>query len=99
MTVIGGVDITANAIEETLAAMRDGAPVIVQAALKSGAWVGRADVLRRTETPSALGAWSYEVVDTKLARETKGGTVLQISLYSDLVGEVQGIAPDHMYVV
>lgn len=99
MTVIGGVDITGNAIEETLAAMRDGAPVIVQAALKSGAWVGRADVLRRTETPSALGAWSYEVVDTKLARETKGGTVLQISLYSDLVGEVQGIAPDHMYVV
>jgi uncharacterized protein len=31
------------------------------------------------ETPSALGVWSYEVIDTKLARETKGGTILQLS--------------------
>ena len=28
--------------------------------------------------PSALGAWSYEAQDTKLARETKGGTILQL---------------------
>ena len=37
-----------------------------------------------------LGRWSYEVIDTKLARETKGATVLQLSLYSDLVAAVQG---------
>ena len=41
--------------------------------------------MRRVETPSALGPWSYEVIDTKLARETKGNTVLQLSLYSDLL--------------
>ena len=49
--------------------------------------------------PSALGGWSYEAVDTKLARETKAGAVLQLCLYSDLIKEVQGFAPEHMSVV
>lgn len=57
-----------------------GDAVIVQAALQDGHWSGRADVLRRVEIPSGLGAWSYEVTDAKLARETKGNTVLQLSL-------------------
>src|SRR6202040_2006052 len=70
-----------------------------QGAFLQGAWSGRADILRRVETPSALGAWSYEVIDTKLARETKGATVLQLSLYSDLVSAVQRRMPEHMYVV
>jgi alkylated DNA repair protein (DNA oxidative demethylase) len=30
-------------------------------------------VLRRVDRPSSLGCWSYEVYDTKLARETRGG--------------------------
>jgi uncharacterized protein len=63
--------------------MACGDAIIVQGALQSGMWAGRTDVLRRVETPSRFGAWSYEVVDTKLARETKGNTILQISLYSD----------------
>ena len=71
-------------------AMARGDPIIVQGALQAGRWNGRADVLRRVETPSRFGAWSYEVIDTKLARETKGNTVLQISLYSDLLSEMQG---------
>ena len=61
-------------------------------------WAGT-DILRRVETPSDLGNWSYEVVDTKLARETKGGTVLQLCLYSDLLSIAQGYAPEYMYVV
>ena len=69
--------------------MKAGAPIIVQAALPDGRWSGRADVLRRVETPSALGAWSYEVVDTKLAKETEGGTVLQLALYRDRYGAVR----------
>ena len=39
----------------------------------------------RSLRPARSGDWSYEVVDTKLARETKGGTILQLCLYSDLV--------------
>ncbi|QHP68048.1 hypothetical protein EI171_12645 [Bradyrhizobium sp. LCT2] len=34
-----------------------GDAVIVQAALQDGHWSGRADVLRRVEIPSGLGAW------------------------------------------
>lgn len=96
---IDGVDITASSAEQTLRAMRSGVPIIVQGALLNGRWSGRADVLRRVEVPSGLGGWSYEVVDTKLARETKGGTVLQLCLYSDLLGPAQGLAPEFMYVV
>jgi uncharacterized protein len=88
-----------RAFERTLAAMREGAEVIVQATLREGCWSGRADVLRRVERPSDLGSWSYEVWDTKLARETKGGSVLQICLYSDLLGTIQGVLPEQMYVV
>ena len=79
--------------------MRAGAPVIVQGALISGRWSGRADVLRRVETPSVFGAWSYEPVDTKLAKETKGGTVLQLSLYSDLVAAAQMKVPEFSHVI
>jgi len=79
--------------------MARGDPVIVQGALQAGKWNGRADILRRVETPSRFGAWSYEVTDTKLARETKGNTVLQISLYSDLVSSMQGSAPASAFVV
>ncbi|MFB9984384.1 TM0106 family RecB-like putative nuclease [Mesorhizobium kowhaii] len=96
---IEGVDITVAAAGQTLDAMRAGTPVIIQGALLNGRWSGRTDVLLRVETPSALGPWSYEAVDTKLARETKGGTVLQLCLYSDLLADAQGLAPELMHVV
>jgi predicted RecB family nuclease len=99
ITVIEGKGVGTASVEATLAAMQAGKQVIVQAALRAPPFAGRADVLRRIETPSALGAWSYEVIDTKLARETKGGTVLQLCLYSDLVGQVQGLMPEYAYVV
>lgn len=74
--MIDGVDITDEAVAQTIAAMRAGVDVIVQGALRGGSWAGRADILQRVEPPSDLGDWSYEAADTKLARETKGGTVL-----------------------
>jgi len=97
--LIEGIDIDEASVEATLAAMRAGVPVIVQGALRLDNWAGRADVLRRVETPSALGPWSYEAIDTKLARQTKGGTVLQLSLYSEMLGAMQGRMPEHMHVV
>ena len=99
VTRIEGVGIDASAVAATLAAMKGGDEVIVQGALAEGRWAGRMDVLRRVTVPSSLGDWSYEVVDTKLARETRSGTILQLSLYSDLVSRVQGILPERMYVV
>lgn len=99
VTVIDGVGVETAAVEQTVAAMKAGAPVIVQGALQSGRWSGRSDVLRRVETPSAFGEWSYEPVDTKLAKETKGGTVLQLSLYSDLVAAAQKKVPEFSHVI
>ena len=96
---IDGAGIDARAVAETLSAMRSGAPIIAQGALQCERWGGRLDILRRIERPSELGPWSYEVIDTKLARETKGNTVLQICLYSNLLAETQKLTPEFAYVV
>ena len=96
---IDGVDITEEAVSQTLAAMKRGTPVIVQGALSHNRWVGRADILRRVETPSGLGGWSYEAVDAKLARETKAGAILQLCLYSDLLTKAQSLEPEYMHIV
>jgi predicted RecB family nuclease len=86
-------------LTETLALMERGAEVIAQGALRDGGWFGRPDVLRRVEKPSVRWAWSYEVADTKLARETKATTILQLSLYSELLGKIQGTMPEFLWVV
>jgi uncharacterized protein len=100
VTRIDGVDVSDKAVADTLAAMAAGSPVIVQGALSCDGWVGRADILRRVDgRASDFGAWSYEVIDTKLARETKAGAVLQLCLYSDLLAKVQCVEPEYMYVV
>jgi len=88
-----------KAVADTLVALKSGADVVVQATLAEGNWFGRADVLRKVERPSKLGDWSYEVYDCKLARETKAATILQVSLYSELIEAIQGVLPESMYVV
>src|SRR4029453_5597200 len=55
--------------QPTLDGKNAGADVIVEAEFQNSHWFGRADVLLRVDTPSNLGNWSYEVADTKLARE------------------------------
>lgn len=96
---ITGVGVTAELAAATLEAMKAGASVIVQGALMQPGWGGRTDILMRVETPSNFGAWSYEVIDTKLASETKGGTILQLCLYTDLLAACQGMLPEKMHVV
>ncbi|EMP57032.1 hypothetical protein MSNKSG1_02374 [Marinobacter santoriniensis NKSG1] len=99
VTSIDGVEVDDQSVGRTLEAMKAGQHVIAQAALRSDGWSGRADFLLRVEKPSALGDWSYEVIDTKLARETKGGTVLQLCLYADLLSRVQKVDPEFVHVV
>jgi len=87
-----------QAREHTLAEMRAGIDVIYQAPLFDGRWLGYADFLERVDTPSDLGSYSYEVVDTKLARSAKAAALLQTSLYSELLAGMQGIAPEWMHL-
>lgn len=88
-----------GSLDATLAAMKGGADVVVQARLESAGFAGYADILSRVEAKSDLGDWSYEAHDTKLARETKGGTILQLSAYSDMLTGMQGVTPERFHVV
>jgi predicted RecB family nuclease len=85
--------------QETLTAMREGADVIYQATFFDGRWLGKADFLLRVEEPSDLGAHSYEVADTKLARHAKARALLQVALYSEHAGRLQGRLPTHMRLI
>ena len=83
----------------TLAAMQAGAEVVYQAVLLGDGWLGIADFLLRVERPSALGGWSYEVADAKLARRAKPYFLLQLCGYSEQVARLQGREPEQMHVV
>ncbi|HEX5767195.1 MAG TPA: hypothetical protein VFX94_03090, partial [Burkholderiales bacterium] len=78
--------------QATLAAMREGAQVIVQAPLGNEHFFGIADVLLRVGK-------SYEPVDTKLARETRAGTILQLCTYCEMLAAMQGELPLRFHVV
>ena len=79
--------------------MRAGVDVVYQAALIGDGWRGVADFLIRVETPSTLGAWSYEALDTKLARHAKPAYVLQLCFYSERLAALQGVAPERIHVL
>ncbi len=93
---LSGVD---DPHQRTIEAMRAGVDAIVQACLKNDRWLGYADILQRIDVPSGLGGWSYEIYDTKLARQTKAGTILQLAVYSNLLADLQGLRPEHFHVV
>jgi predicted RecB family nuclease len=83
----------------TAEAMRAGADYIYQAVFFSNGWRGIADFLERVDRRSALGAWSYQVLDTKLARHPRPEHALQLSFYSQALADTQQLAPDLAYVV
>ncbi|MGF7162828.1 uncharacterized protein FHS85_004483 [Rhodoligotrophos appendicifer] len=83
----------------TREAMQAGAPNIYQGALSAGIWQGWSDFIERVDRPSALGDFSYEVVDTKLKRHASPAHALQLSIYSRGLAEIQGVQPDLAHVV
>lgn len=93
------MNLNGQSLEATIDAMQEGFDVIVQGKLEHGVWMGISDILIKTNTPSKLGNWSYEVQDTKLAQNTKAATIIQLCLYSDLLSILQGTPPEYMYVV
>jgi predicted RecB family nuclease len=83
----------------TIEAMRAGVDVVHQATLFDGTWGGQADFLLRTEQPSDLGDWSYEVADAKLARRVKVPALLQMATYADRLAVLQNRTPERIHVV
>ena len=96
---LGGDRDFAAGAEATAAAMRAGSKYIYQAVFLSGEWHGIADFLERIDRPSALGNWSYQVLDTKLARHPRPEHALQLCFYSHALEQIQKIAPEIAYVV
>jgi uncharacterized protein len=97
------VDITSDltwgdSVARTIDAVRRGVGAVHQATFQEGEWSGRADFLVRVEKPSALGPWSYEVVETKLARSARARALIQLCFYSDLLSRIQGLVPEWMHV-
>jgi uncharacterized protein len=83
----------------TIEAMRAGAEYVYQAVFLQDGWRGVADFLERVERPSAFGSWSYEVLDTKLARHPRPEHALQLCFYTHALGEIQELAPELAHVV
>jgi uncharacterized protein len=77
-----------EAVDRTIDAIRRGADGVYQATFLDGPWGGRADFLIRVDRPSALGDFSYEVVETKLARSAKARAILQLCFYSELLSKI-----------
>ena len=85
--------------QATLEAMKSGHDVIYQATLLNDNFYGHPDFLMRVDTPSRLGPYSYEALDTKLARHPKAYFVIQIGFYSELLRLAQGHQPRMMHIV
>lgn len=88
-----------GSVDRVVELMSAGTDVILQAPLADGRFAGIADFLRKVSRPSELGDFSYEVIDTKLALETRAGTILQLCMYTEAVGKLQGHTPEYMHVV
>jgi predicted RecB family nuclease len=89
----GGVEAYRDAEGRTLEAMRAGRHVIYQATFFDGRFIGHADFLLRVPTPTDLGDYGYEVVDTKLGLTQKPYYLVQLSNYSEHLERLQGQPP------
>lgn len=83
---------------ETIKALQSGVDIVAQAAFESEHFRGYADFLRRVESPSSLGPFSYEVIDTKLSSQSKARHLIQLIQYAEMLAEVQSQYPAQIYV-
>ncbi|MDW3180009.1 MAG: TM0106 family RecB-like putative nuclease [Acidimicrobiia bacterium] len=87
-------------VAETEVAMRSGVQVIYQAVFQDKNWGGKADFLiRRDEFQTALGAYGYEVYDTKLSNVAKATALVQLAEYSTHIKRIQGQQPENVHLV
>ncbi len=96
---LGDGDAFQTAAKATVDTMHAGVEYIHQAVFLGDGWHGIADFLERVERPSALGAWSYVVLDTKLARHPRPEHALQLCFYTQCLGQAQKLEPEVAYVV
>jgi len=97
------VEITGTGFEDRFAgtreAMKEGAMIIYQAALGDDRFQGYADFLILNGKRSPNHDHIYEPWDTKLALHAKPYHLIQLACYADMLSNLQGALPDHIYVV
>ena len=87
-------------IQETINSLKNGYELIYGGWLASENWIGEFDFLEiNNHVKSDLGSWSYEVIDTKNSPKVKKEHIYQVSLYSLLLKETQGILPKNFYIL
>ena len=84
---------------ETVRAIQKGYDLIYHAYLIDDNLRGEADFLIKCDTKSDLGDYSYEVYDTKITRNLKPRHITQITAYSDMLGKIQKVLPEKMYLI
>ena len=89
----------AERVGDSTEALQAGVDVVFQAVLRDGCWRGDADFLLKCDTPSQLGNYSYEVLDTKLARTPEPKHIIQLCAYTELLAKLQGLQPAKMYLL
>ena len=96
-----GKDITmGQSLAATVAAMRAGADVIYQGALRLGDFEGYTDFMKKVPgRKSNLGDYSYEIYDTKLAHTAKPTHAIQISAYNEMLREILGDWPQRWHLI
>lgn len=92
-------DSSRKSFQATLDAMNAAKDIIVQGRLVYNQWEGFPDILFKVPGQSKFGNWSYEVQDTKLSRNTKTTTIIQLSFYTDLLEKILEAMPQKFHVV
>jgi len=93
----GDLAALAEAMVETVAALRDGADVVYQATFLDEGFVGFADFLIRAGESD--GRPRYEVYDTKLARKAKITALMQLAAYAGQLRRLDIPVGDDVHLV
>jgi predicted RecB family nuclease len=85
--------------QTTIDILSAGPQYVYQPYVYSSPFQGFADFFKRVDRPSKLGSFSYEIIDTKLSKQEKVTHIIQLCLYSELLGDIQGELPEKIHIV
>jgi len=85
-------------VENTVAAMTEGADIIYQACLQIEDRIGHIDFLEKAKKSSRPGCHAYEVTDTKLSKKAAPKHIVQLCFYSELLEHFQGTLPEYVHL-
>ena len=84
---------------QTREAMENGAGFIYQAFLENDILAGYPDFLEKVEKPSALGDFSYRILDTKLSNTPTAANAVQLIHYSQIAEQIQNTPVDELLII